>query len=236
MPTLPAITFLGLKGMAAWAAVAGVGVAGIAVASKALPALGLSAGPRSTVQLAGEAPATAEQFASLIRSLGETMSRTATAGLGPGASLGSAGLGVASRAADTLGRVVERQTSAFVDTNRSLVQSTVSATDRLLDAGEKLLSLPPPPPTVHVIGPAPIREPIYTPQPQPPIDIIARPPSQPPRRAPRVDDPLPIGTVKGSTERGVIATPPGASAPQVFPLSQFVGGKVPDNIKALLGL
>lgn len=134
MPALPAITFLGLRGMAAWAAVAAVAGGGLYVARRAIPALtGAPAGASASV---GASP-TAELLAGLLRAGADTGARVATASLGPGVSIATSGVRLAGDVTGALERFAERQTSVIGDVTREVVRSNTRQAEALIDLVER---------------------------------------------------------------------------------------------------
>jgi hypothetical protein len=169
MPKLPAISFLGLRGPSAWAAVAAAGVGGFLVVQRALPAL---MGGSSAPSAAAGSPAapTAELLAGLTRAIAETSSRTAVAGLGPGASLGMSGLGVARDATNTMGRLAETGTRALATTQTDLIRLQETQAAGILRFAEQTVK------AVIVSTPPPARAALPAPAPAPtPVTITPAP-------------------------------------------------------------
>lgn len=148
MPALPAITFLGLRGVAAWAALGAAGAGAYVVATRALPALGRGGGGGAGVPARSTAEPTAELLVNLLRSASDASARVATSALGPGASLGVAGIGVARDVTGALERFAETQTRAIADTSRELVRSQTEATRAILQyANRQMATIPTAPAT-----------------------------------------------------------------------------------------
>lgn len=119
MVALPAITFLGLKGAAAWAAVAAAGLGGYVVVTRVMPSLGLASGGSSGV---ASGPGMSD-LAAFARAISEDSGRVAVAAMGPGASLGIEGIRVARGVTTDLARFAESQTRVIGDTSREIVRS-----------------------------------------------------------------------------------------------------------------
>jgi hypothetical protein len=132
MPALPAITFLGLRGTAAWLAVGAAGVGGLVVARNVIPAIvgGEASGRTSGATKEG---ASFDVVAGLAKAIAESSGRVAIATLGPAASIATEGVRLAGDVTEVLGRASERQTSALADVTRESVRANTRAVEALLD-------------------------------------------------------------------------------------------------------
>lgn len=171
-------TFLGQKGLRAWLAAAGAGAGGIIIATKILPAIGggsSSGGGSST-----DAAVTA--IAKLAQGLAASQGAVVQSAMGPGASLGQAGIDVAGQATNALGGVVISQSQALSDVaQRSLdvvaqqASGILAAFSRIAEKVTAAAPAPPPPvvapsappPAAIVYAPAPSPAPVTAPAPAP---------------------------------------------------------------------
>lgn len=135
MPALPAITFMGLRGMTAWLALGAAGVGGYVVATRVVPSL-VGGGTRSGATPAASGAPNAQAFelvGGLARALGESSARVAISTLGPAASIATEGVRLAGDVSEVLGRVTERSTTVLGDVARESMRANTRQSEALID-------------------------------------------------------------------------------------------------------
>lgn len=182
-PSLPAVSFLGLKGATAWAALAvGAGAAYYGV-TRALPAL-VGGGPAGGTGGATSRPAAAEQerlgqlLSSLLKAGVDAGGRAGIAALGPGRDIAMAGVGLARDVTEAFERFSERQLGVIETTNRELVRSNTRQAEATIGLVERVVTAPPPRraegPTLGPFVPEPPL-PVVTVTPAPPTATLIGP-------------------------------------------------------------
>lgn len=209
-------TFLGQKGLRAWLAAAGAGAGGIVIATKVLPAIGggsSSGGGSST-----DAAVTA--IGKLAQSLAASQGAVVESAMGPGASLGQAGIDVAGQTANALGGVVISQSQALSDVAQRSLDVVAQQASGILAAfsqiAAKIATPAPPPPLVAPSAPTTTTTTVVAP---------SAPPSAPPvASAPPPDTQTRIGPREA------------ANGPQMAPAVTVAGVKLNPTAGAYTGL
>lgn len=189
MPALPAFTFMGLRGAAAWLALGAAGVGGYYVATRVMPGVvgGRQAGGGGAAAPAGIDPRTFDLVSNLARALAESSGRVALGSFGPAATIATQGLRLGSDVVETLGRASERQTAALSDVTRESVRANTRAAEGILDLLREERAAPSrttsgttlggeAPPTTGAVAPA-------RPAPQPRFEAPQQPVVAPPAAA-----------------------------------------------------
>ncbi|MDE3112721.1 MAG: hypothetical protein KGK34_07230 [Chloroflexota bacterium] len=151
-------TFLGQKGIRAWLAAAGAGAGGIIIATKILPAIGGGGSSSSGGGSSTDAAVTA--ISKLAQGLAASQGAVVQSAMGPGASLGQAGIDVAGQATNALGGVVISQSQALSDVAQRSLDVVAQQASGILDAFSRIAAkvaapTPAPPPPAAAPAPAP---------------------------------------------------------------------------------